>query len=290
MLSARAAAGECDLVVRTVVAGEAARRTCACPTAPSSSTARTSPTITDPDLRASALLPGQEVTYTCVPPGSGTRIGLDRDEDGAFDRDELDEGTDPADAASFPLVPIRIRTTSLTCATTPRPPINPNQSRITFRSAKYGVAPSGVVVPAPGSAADPTTAGAAGGGATLTIYRTDGGTDKVVLPLAAARWKKTGSTSQPGFQYTRLEARRRPDRRRDACATARSPSAATAPACTSSTTRRRAASRCACSSPASSSSAPRSRRRRRRRATTPRRKFIGERNVARTGRPARDVP
>ena len=31
-----------------------------------------------------------------MPPGSGVRAGLDRDEDGAFDRDEMD-GTDPGD-------------------------------------------------------------------------------------------------------------------------------------------------------------------------------------------------
>ncbi len=40
---------------------------------------------------------GQDLTYTCVPPGSGVRIGVDRDEDGLFDRDEIDGGSDPAD-------------------------------------------------------------------------------------------------------------------------------------------------------------------------------------------------
>lgn len=32
--------------------------------------------------------PGQELTFTCVPPGSGLRMGIDRDEDGIFDGDE----------------------------------------------------------------------------------------------------------------------------------------------------------------------------------------------------------
>jgi hypothetical protein len=31
---------------------------------------------TDASLRALAATSGQEVTYTCVPPGSGRRIGL----------------------------------------------------------------------------------------------------------------------------------------------------------------------------------------------------------------------
>jgi hypothetical protein len=33
---------------------------------------------------------------------SGQRLALDRDGDGAFDGDELSEGTDPADPASHP--------------------------------------------------------------------------------------------------------------------------------------------------------------------------------------------
>ena len=48
-------------------------------------------------LRNLAAAAGQELTYTCVPPGAGTRIALDRDEDGFFDRDELDAGFDPGD-------------------------------------------------------------------------------------------------------------------------------------------------------------------------------------------------
>jgi hypothetical protein len=31
---------------------------------------------------------GQELTFTCVPPGSGFRIGIDREEDGIYDADE----------------------------------------------------------------------------------------------------------------------------------------------------------------------------------------------------------
>ncbi len=45
---------------------------------------------------------GAEVTFTLVPAGSESRIGVDRDEDGFFDRDELDAGSNPADPASTP--------------------------------------------------------------------------------------------------------------------------------------------------------------------------------------------
>ena len=47
-------------------------------------------------------LAGHPVTYTCVPPGSGERIGVDRDGDGAWDGDERVAGTDPANPASTP--------------------------------------------------------------------------------------------------------------------------------------------------------------------------------------------
>lgn len=45
---------------------------------------------------------GSELTYTVVPSGTQTRIGIDRDLDGFFDRDELDACADPADATSTP--------------------------------------------------------------------------------------------------------------------------------------------------------------------------------------------
>jgi YVTN family beta-propeller protein len=41
--------------------------------------------LTDAQLRALAAAPEQEVTYTCAPPGSGERMGVDRDLDGSFD-------------------------------------------------------------------------------------------------------------------------------------------------------------------------------------------------------------
>lgn len=62
----------------------------------------TSRVISDSQLRQRARKWGGELTYTAVPPGSGTRIGIDRDRDGYLDGDELEEGSDPADPASVP--------------------------------------------------------------------------------------------------------------------------------------------------------------------------------------------
>jgi len=56
-------------------------------------------TVTAEALRSSAAA-GSELTFTVVP--AGARIGIDRDEDGVFDRDELDACSDPARAASLP--------------------------------------------------------------------------------------------------------------------------------------------------------------------------------------------
>jgi hypothetical protein len=61
---------------------------------------RAAETLSPNALRALAGV-GSEQTYTLVPAGSGKRIGIDRDEDGYLDRDELDFGSDPANPLSL---------------------------------------------------------------------------------------------------------------------------------------------------------------------------------------------
>jgi DNA-binding beta-propeller fold protein YncE len=88
LLINRAQAGECDLVVKgegnhgekgylyDVVSGQfIGNRTSDAP-------------VSDASLRQLAAQKGGELTYTCTPPGSGVRIGIDRDEDGVLDGDE----------------------------------------------------------------------------------------------------------------------------------------------------------------------------------------------------------
>lgn len=58
--------------------------------------------ILDRHLRHLVTGGGVELTYTCVPAGSGIRIGIDRDLDGALDGDERAAGSDPADPGSTP--------------------------------------------------------------------------------------------------------------------------------------------------------------------------------------------
>ncbi len=63
---------------------------------------RTGETISIDTLRLDAVL-GGEITFTAVPDGAGVRAGIDRDEDGFFDRDEIDQCSDPADLLSVPV-------------------------------------------------------------------------------------------------------------------------------------------------------------------------------------------
>jgi hypothetical protein len=101
LLVARADAGECDLVAKGRIAGNevgllylGGGRF--------QPDRRAFPAILDRDLRRLVTASGAELTYTCVPLGSGRRIGIDRDLDGALDGDERAAGSDPADPTSTP--------------------------------------------------------------------------------------------------------------------------------------------------------------------------------------------
>ena len=59
------------------------------------------PSISAADMRTLAQVPGQATTFTCVPPGSGTRIALDRDQDGWWNYNESQSSTDPANPGSL---------------------------------------------------------------------------------------------------------------------------------------------------------------------------------------------
>ena len=95
LLMARAAAADCDLVVKGSLAGQA-RGWYFDGSQFRGDRAADAP-LGDAALRAFAATVGQELTYTCVPLGSGIRAGVDRDGDAEFDGDEADAGTNPSD-------------------------------------------------------------------------------------------------------------------------------------------------------------------------------------------------
>jgi DNA-binding beta-propeller fold protein YncE len=102
LLIARAGAGECDLVAKA--AGDKGAVTGYLLAGGSFQSDRTSkPPVSDAALRG-LVANGKlvSVTYTCVPPGSGPRVGIDRDADGWADGDEADLGSNPADPNSHP--------------------------------------------------------------------------------------------------------------------------------------------------------------------------------------------
>jgi cytochrome c peroxidase len=100
-LEAQAALGFCDLVAKGRMSGQPRgwQRVAANSWKPDK---QGEPNLTSAALRALAG-PGSEVTVTGVPPGTGTRIGVDRDRDGYLDGDELDAGSDPGNPASTPI-------------------------------------------------------------------------------------------------------------------------------------------------------------------------------------------
>jgi DNA-binding beta-propeller fold protein YncE len=121
VLKGQPGATECDLVVKGTINGEA-RGWVRTATGEFRSDRAAEPLLAEIDLRALAGTAGQELTYTCVPPGSGIRIGVDRDEDGYYDRDELDAGSDPADPGSIPGSVPPTNTPTETPTATPAPP------------------------------------------------------------------------------------------------------------------------------------------------------------------------
>jgi hypothetical protein len=100
LLEQRADAGECDLVVKGQVGGVTGWVYVGSALF-IDDRAADSP-IGDAPLRALSGTAGQELTFTCVPPGEGTRVGIDRDGDGYGDGDEIAAGSDPSDPNSIP--------------------------------------------------------------------------------------------------------------------------------------------------------------------------------------------
>jgi hypothetical protein len=114
-------AKECDLVAKAVVGGEARGYLLNAAGGDFQTDRLDEPALTDAQLRAVANTAGQSVTYTCAPPGEGVRLGLDRDGDGIFDQDEIDQGSDPANPKDPPDVTPRATPTPTTTPTVGTP-------------------------------------------------------------------------------------------------------------------------------------------------------------------------
>jgi len=218
LLIARAAAGECDVVVKGNV-GTEQRGWLRQANGQFRSDRLADPLLSDAALRAQAASAGQERTYTCVPPGSGQRIGVDRDEDGFFDRDELDAGSDPADPASVPAggttttsTTFSSTTTSTTTTTVAGPVLIQTtalkltddlslKQRFSFTSSsRNDGAPNRIVPPARLGPADPTVQTTP---VTVVFYNSAGQTtDKEFYSLDYRGWRYLGTNTNPrGYAF-----------------------------------------------------------------------------------------
>jgi len=99
LLLARAVAGDCELVAKSRILREVGFLFVGGQWVSDLSGV---PPLSDALLRTLAAVSGLELTYTCVPVGSGRRFGVDADLDGYLDGDEFFAGSDPRDASSTP--------------------------------------------------------------------------------------------------------------------------------------------------------------------------------------------
>ncbi len=135
-------------------------------------------------LRALAA-PGSELTYTVVPSGTETRIGIDRDADGYYDRDELDTGSNPADPTSTPITVCR--TGNINAAAGPI-------ADVLLLNASPGTGPNRVVNITPTTPFSLTVSVAPSGGRRYAMYAWFGGPGPSTWRLLP---QSTGVTCMP---------------------------------------------------------------------------------------------
>jgi hypothetical protein len=202
-------ATECDLVVKGSVGGEArgwlGELQGACGSAQTMvfrGDRASDPVLTDAQLRALAT-GGDRLTYTCVPPGSGPRVALDRDEDGHSDRDEVDAGADPADALSVPTgTPAWAAVTSKKILIKDDADDQERRRKILILSTDASIG-----VPASGSGDDPTCNADPPGTVKVSMTvssSTSGQVHRTNLPCQ--NWTLLGSPAAPkGYRYSDRE-------------------------------------------------------------------------------------
>ena len=194
LLIARANQGECEVVVKGVQDGETRGWVM---TGGVFQSDRLAQTNTDAELRLDAA-GGEERTYMCVPPGSGLRVGVDRDEDGFYDGDEIDAGSDPADPSSTPETAGAIKVVGTKLMVKNTIPDVESKRKIVVISKDAAVVP-----PAPSTSGDPRCGVDPSGTVKASISvtsTTTGESHKTGLPCQ--NWVLLGSTATPkGYKY-----------------------------------------------------------------------------------------
>ena len=201
LLDLRAAQDECDVIVKGTVAGQ--QRGWLREAGGSYRSDRaTEPLVTPANLRLLAATAGQQLTYTCAPPGTGLRMGIDRDEDGFYDRDELDAGSDPADPLAIPGGTTATLIPAKKLLIKNKNPDDESKNKIILLSKS-----STITTPAPGSADDPRCNSDPSGTvkATLELSSAASG-ESHTTDLPCENWSLLGSVTNPkGYKYSDSE-------------------------------------------------------------------------------------
>jgi len=156
------------------------------------------PLLTDAQLRTIATTSGNFLTYTCAPPASGERMGIDRDQDTFLDQDEEDAGSDPANPLSIPGGTSATTISSRRIKLNDRVPDNESKRKIVIVTKD-----AGIDFPAPDSADDPRCGANPSGTvrATLTVSSSTSGQSHTT-DLPCQNWKLIGKTTNPkGYRY-----------------------------------------------------------------------------------------
>ncbi len=190
LLYDRASAGDCDLIVKSVD-GTGRPRGWRRAGGSFRSDGASEPMLSLAKLRLLAN-GDQPQVFTCVPPGSGYRMGIDRDEDGIYDFDETLQGTDPTEpdgVRPLPAAKLSIKN---------RIPDDEVKNQISVQ-----VKSAALTVPPFGSASDPRCGDDPAGTvkATFTISSATSGATHT-SPLPCQNWALMGGTDDPtGYKY-----------------------------------------------------------------------------------------
>jgi DNA-binding beta-propeller fold protein YncE len=152
--------------------------------------------LTTAAMKAVANTAGQELTFTCVPFGSGERMALDRDLDTYFDSDEIDAGSDPTDPLSTPPNEGGFATKRLLIQN--RIPDEEPKNKIVLTARD-----DNIVTPLPGSANDPRCGSDPIGTVKASLAFSSSSTPQThTADLPCQNWFLIGSESNPrGYSY-----------------------------------------------------------------------------------------
>ena len=191
-------ARQCDVIVKGAVSGQA-RGYLYNPTTAQYRSDRAAEALQGhAALQTVTATSGQELTWTCAPFGSGARMGIDRDLDTYFDRDELDAGSDPADPLSVPAGTSAALVSTRKLLIKNASPDNEAKNKIVLV-----LKDASITTPAPDSTDDPRCGMQPSGTikASLAIFSVSTG-ENHTTPLPCQNWSLLGSTTNPkGYKY-----------------------------------------------------------------------------------------